>query len=89
MKNDDYQEWFDSYAKRVKENVIYHDFDNNKEYTNYYYQWAKDYSPNQDYKSSIKIEVSGSVLNRIETALARIDLALDRLLNYLHDKKNS
>lgn len=89
MKNDDYKQWFDNYEKRVKQNVIYHEFDRNKDYSNYYYQWAKDYHSDKAYKASVKFEVSSSVLDRIETALARVDLALDKLLDYLHEKKNS
>jgi hypothetical protein len=95
MKNDDYQNFLKKYDKRIKsmrsENVVYGDFNNEPKnnVNDYYYEWDKKYKFNDNMKATVNISVSSSFLDRIETGLARVDIALDRLLDYLHDKKNS
>lgn len=97
MKNDDYQEWLNKYKARVeqarqKDNVVFGFFHNNKEAEDEiksYYEWVGNISLGKDVKSTINVSVSSSLLDRLETALARVDLALDRLLGYLHEKKTS
>ena len=69
-----------------KDNVIYNKF-TKKEDINEYYQWLKEINLNNDIKASINLSVSSSFLDRFETAIARVDLALDRLLEYLHEHK--
>ena len=60
----------------------------NKDFTKQYYAWAKDFKMPQ-IKASFSVEVSDSLLDRLETQLAKVSNALDNLLTFLHDKKNS
>lgn len=69
-----------------KDNVIYNKF-TKKEDIREYCEWLKEINFNDDIKASINLSVSSSFLDRFETALARVDLTLDRLLDYLHEHK--
>ena len=95
MKNDDYQNFLKKYDKRLramtKDNILYGDFKNKTtdQFNEYYYEWDKKYKFSDSMKANVNFSVSSSFLDKVETSLARIDLALDRLLDYLHDKKNS
>lgn len=93
MKSDDYQEWLNKYKARVKDNVVFGFFDNKdknaEDQIKEYYEWTSNFSIGKDVKSTVNVAVSSSLLDRLETALARVDLALDKLLGYLHEKKTS
>lgn len=53
-----------------------------------YYTLAKDFkSPH--IKATVSVEIPDSILDRLETHLAKVSNALDNLLSFLHDKKNS
>lgn len=60
----------------------------NSDFTKRYYSWAKDFkSPH--IKATVSVEIPDSILDRLETQLAKVSNALDNLLSFLHDKKNS
>jgi hypothetical protein len=94
MKNDDYENFLKKYNKRIKDltkdNVVYPNFQEEQVNTanDYYYEWDKKFKFNDSMKANVNFGVSTSFLDRFETALARVDIVLDRLLDYLHDKKN-
>jgi hypothetical protein len=89
MKKDDYEQWLGNYKNRVKENIIYHDFEaKTKDFTNSYYEWNKYAFESDHIKTKVTVSVSDNFYDRVETALARLSLSLDKLLAYLHEQKN-
>lgn len=96
MKNDDYSKWLKNYKQRVKNNVdnnVYKLRQNDNEYMGFtpiagYYEWTKEAFATDNIKANVSLSVSDSFFDRFETALARVDVVLDRLLDYLHEQKN-
>lgn len=91
MKNDDYSKWFENYKHRVKNNLndnVYKLKPDDNDFINGYYEWTKEAFVTDNIKANISLSVSDSFFDRFETALARVDVVLDRLLDYLHEQKN-
>lgn len=95
MKNyDDYDKWYSEWVKSWEENTskeeqtkIYSFNPKENERVTKIYNFNSD-SLNRT-KVTLDLPISGSFLEKFETTLAKVDIALDNLLNYLHDKKNS
>lgn len=89
MKSNDYEKWLNNYKNRIKENNnVYQLKVNNSDDIYGYYEWNKEAFESDHIKANVTVSVSDSLFDRFETALARVDLALDKLLAYLHEQKN-
>jgi hypothetical protein len=71
-----------------KDNVIYNKF-TKKDDIKDYYEWLKEFSYKDDIKATVNLSVSSSFLDKLEEALARVDLAMERLMDYLYEQKSS
>lgn len=92
--SDDYDKWYSNWVKSWKEEAIKKKA--NKDYTDNVYSFEPKYNNtkfNKDFYSQhfqvqVDVSVPNSFMERLETSLAKVNLALDNLLNYLHDKKS-
>jgi hypothetical protein len=71
-----------------KDNVIYNKF-TKKDDIKDYYEWLKEFNYKDDIKATVNLSVSSSFLDKLEEALARVDLAMERLMDYLYEQKSS
>lgn len=93
--NDDYNKWYSNWVGGWKEDAFKKKV--NKDYSNNIYSFEPKNPKNTKFKKDFysehfqvqfDVSVSNSFMERLETSLAKVNLALDNLLNYLHDKKS-
>lgn len=93
--SDDYDKWYSNWIKSWEEDIIKKR--TNKDYPNNIYSFEPKNPKNMNFKkdfyseyfkAQVEVSVPNSFVEQLETALAKVNLALDNLLNYLHDKKS-
>jgi hypothetical protein len=70
------------------QNIISVDFNKEKvQSPNYYYDFVLNPIQTEEARAQLTVGISTSYLEKLETQLAKVSLALDNLLTYLHNKK--